>query len=266
MQPWHMLRPGILPVMVRGRADVEELLAFQKDPESFERHLAAQGIDRAVCVNYVSPDVMGFPPSVNDWVAEYCRGRERLVPMGSVHPGATPDVEAEVARLVALGIRMFKVHPAHQLLYPHDERYHPLFEAASRHKIPVTIHTGTSIFPGAKNRFTDPIHVDDVAVDHPDVKILVAHCGRPLWGETAFFLARRHDNVFLELSGIPPKRLLDLLPRLPDVAHKCVWGTDWPSPGIRSLRQNVEEFLAIPGLNDGAKGNILWSNGAAFIR
>lgn len=265
MQPWHMLRPEILPVMTRGRKDVDELMALQKDASAFERYLEGQGVDAAVCVNYVSPAVMGFPPEVNDWVADYCRGRDRLVPMGSVHPRATFDVRAEAERLVKLGIRMFKVHPAHQLLFPSDESYHPLYEVAAKHKIPVTIHTGTSIFPQARNRFTDPIHVDDVAVDFPDVQLLVAHAGRPLWHDTAFFLARRHANVHLELSGIPPKKLFDALPRLSEVAHKCIWGTDWPSPGIRSMRGNVEDFLETPGLTDAQKGAILWDNGARLL-
>lgn len=265
MQPWEMLKEGVLPVMVRGRSDTDELLALQKDPAAFERHFEAEGVDAAVCVNYVSPDVMGFPPRVNDWVASYCKGRARLIPMGSVHPRAVADPRAEAERLVALGIRAFKVHPAHQLLYPHDESYRAVYEVAQRERIPVTIHTGTSIFPGAKNRFADPIHVDDVAVDFPGLRILVAHAGRPLWGETAFFLARRHANVHLELSGIPPKRLLAYLPRLAEVADKCVWGSDWPSPGIRSLRQNVRDFLALAGLSDAQKGKILWENGAGLF-
>lgn len=266
LQPFEMLKPDVRAVMVRGRTDVEQLLSFQKDRRAFEAYLETEGIDAAVCVNYVSPQVMGFPPEVNDWIAAYCQGSARLIPMGSVHPRAVADARQEAERLVKLGIRMFKVHPAHQLLYPHDELLRPIYETALHHKIPVTIHTGTSIFPGAKNRFTDPIHVDDVATDFPGLTILLAHAGRPLWGDTSFFLARRHANLHLELSGIPPKRLLDHLPRLPDVAEKCIWGSDWPSPGIRSLRQNVEDFLALPGLNDGQKGRILWDNGARLLR
>jgi uncharacterized protein len=267
MQPWELLKPAPRAMMEAGRKDVAEQLAYQQDPARFEAHLEAEGIDAAVLVNYVSPDVMGFPPSTNDWIARYTRGRPRLVPMGSAHPRATPDMAAEARRLVELGIRAFKVHPAHQLLYPHDEGYAPLYEVAARERIPVTIHTGTSVFPKAKARFADPIHVDDVAADHPDLRILVAHAGRPLWPETAFFLARRHANVYLELSGIPPRRLLEYLPRLPEVEHKCVWGSDWPSMGIRSLRANVEDFLALPGLSDAAKGRILWDNAAPlFVR
>ena len=98
-----------------------------------------------------------------------------------------------------------------------------------------------------------------MAVDFPELKILLAHGGRPLWMEEAFFVVRRHPNVFLELSGIPPARLLTWFPRLEEIAHKTVWGTDWPSPGITSLRKNVDEFLTLP-LSDTAKAAILREN------
>lgn len=247
-----------------GRSDIAELRAFEEDAARFERHLDAEGVDAAVLVNYVSPDVMGYLPEANDWVVKYAAGRPRLVPMGSAHPKNTPNVRSEVERILDLGVRALKVHAAHQLVYPNDEKIRPLFEVASERKVPVTIHTGTSVFPRAKNRFTDPIFVDDVAVDFPDVTILLAHAGRPLWYESAHFLARRHANVFLEVSGIPPKRLLDVLPRLPDMDHKVVWGSDWPSMGVKSMRANVEQFLALP-LSDAAKGRILWETGARIF-
>ena len=78
--------------------------------------------------------------------------------------------------------------------------------------VPVTIHTGTSVFPGARSRFGDPMDVDDVAIDFPRLTILLAHGGRPLWMEAAFFLVRRHPNVHLEVSGIPPSKLLEYFP------------------------------------------------------
>lgn len=272
LQPWQMLKPAVREVMERGRPDVGELLGFQKDRALFEAHLEREGVDAAVLVNYVSPEVMGFPPEVNEWISAYCRGSTRCLPMGSIHPRFTPRAGDEADRLVQkLGIRALKVHPCHQLLHPHDyQRDLPglrdVYEAAESHQVPVTIHSGTSVFPGARNRFADPIFVDDVAVDFPDCTILLAHAGRPLWYDTAFFLARRHPNVYLELSGIPPKKLLEVLPRLADIEHKCVWGTDWPSPGVRSMRQNVMELLALPGLSDAAKGRILWETGARLFR
>jgi predicted TIM-barrel fold metal-dependent hydrolase len=103
-----------------------------------------------------------------------------------------------------------------------------------------------------------------VAVDFPSLKILLAHGGRPLWMEAAFFVVRRHPNVYLELSGIPPGRLLEWFPRLEEIAHKTIWGTDWPSPGIKSMRQNVDAFLQLP-LSDAAKRAILYDNAVSVF-
>ena len=71
------------------------------------------------------------------------------------------------------------------MLYPNDylngvKELEIIYRAAEANGIPVMVHTGTSIFPGARNKYGDPIYVDDVAVDFPDLKILLAHGGRPL--------------------------------------------------------------------------------------
>src|SRR2546422_7881460 len=58
--------------------------------------------------------------------------------------------------------------------------------------LPVMIHTGTSIFPGARSKFGNPMELDDVAIDFPDLRIVMAHGGRPLYMEEAFFVLRRH--------------------------------------------------------------------------
>jgi len=111
--------------------------------------------------------------------------------------------------------------------------------------IPVKWHTGTSVFPASRLKYGDPIYIDDVAVDFPNLKILLAHGGRPLWMDSAFFLLRRHKNVYLDISGIPPKTLLNYFPRLEEIAGKTLFGTDWPGPGVPDIKQNLDEFRAL---------------------
>jgi predicted TIM-barrel fold metal-dependent hydrolase len=117
-----------------------------------------------------------------------------------------------------------------------------IYRTMEANGIPVMFHTGTSIFPGARNKYGDPIHVDDVAIDFPKLKILLAHGGRPLWMETSFFLVRRHANVYLDISGIPPKTLLNYFPRLQEIATKTLFGTDWPGPGVPEIKRNLDDF------------------------
>ena len=120
-------------------------------------------------------------------------------------------------------------------------------------------HTGTSVFPGARSKFGHPMALDDVAVDFPNLKIIMAHGGRPLWMNEAFFLLRRHRNVYMDISGIPPKSLLTYFPRIEEIAHKTLYGSDWPSPGIPGMRANAEAVTNLP-LKEATKRKILYEN------
>jgi hypothetical protein len=270
VQPWNEMRPDVRARMAAGREDLSQIQEALADPRALLTLMDREGVEKAALINYVAPEVMGFPPSVNAWILRYVRGHEeRLRAVGSVHPRHTTDPGGDTRRLFEEGIRLLKIHPPHQLYaanaYLADlPGLAEVYRAAEERGRPVTIHTGTSIFPGARNRFADPMPVDDVAVDFPKLKILLAHAGRPLYMETAVFLVRRHPNVHIDLSGIPPKKLLEYLPRLEELSDRCLWGTDYPSPGVPSMKQNLDEFRALP-LSEAAKQRILWDNAERVI-
>ncbi len=270
VQPWWELKPHMLEAFSRGRADLDELQPIMKSPERLLKRLDADGIDRAVLVNYPAPDVMGFTHRVNDYVAEYCRAApDRLVPMGGVHPRFAEDAGAEVRRAAELGVRALKLHPCHMAVQPNAylhgmDALGAIYEEAQRLKLPVMIHTGTSIFPGARSRNGEPMAVDDVAVDFPDLTIILAHGGRPLWMEQAFFLVRRFRQVHLDVSSIPPKSILRYFPRLVEIADKVLYGSDWPAPGVRSMGENLRDFRAL-GLPEPVLRKILEENPARIF-
>jgi predicted TIM-barrel fold metal-dependent hydrolase len=272
VQPWEQLKPAALAVMTSSaRSDLDRIERARKSPGELLRLMDEQGVERAALINYAAPEVMGFTDSVNAWVCDFVRSHEdRLVAVGSVHPALARDPGAEASRLFDLGIRMLKVHPPHQLFAANayrgpEDPLARIYSAAQDAGRPVMIHTGTSVFPGARNRYSDPMAADDVAVDFPKLKLILAHAGRPLYMTTAVFLARRHPNVHLDLSGIPPRKLLEYLPRLEDLAPKCLWGTDYPSPGVLSMAANVKEFASLP-IAAAARERILWDNAAALIK
>lgn len=251
IQPLEMFKPEALRLMQAKRPEFPQIEEFCRSPRAFLKHLDAAGIDRAVLINYVAPEVIGFTAGVNEFVVNYVKeDPRRLIPCGSLHPRHSANIMADVEQLVRLGIRLIKIHPPHQLLYPNDylrgvKELEIIYRAAEANGIPVMFHTGTSIFPGARNKFGDPMYVDDVAVDFPRLKILLAHGGRPLWMDTAFFLIRRHANVYLDISGIPPKALLKYFPRLEEIAAKTLFGTDWPGPGVHDMKRNLNDFKAL---------------------
>ena len=265
VQPWWELRPEVLDVITRGRGDLDELQKIMKSPQHLLRRMDADGIDRAVLVNYPSPDLMGFTHRVNEYVAQYCQAApDRLIPMGGVHPRFTDDAAAEVRRAADLGVRALKIHPPHMGFAPNAylhglDALRDVYQEAQRLRLPVMIHTGTSIFPGARSRTGEPMAVDDVAVDFPDLRIVIAHGGRPLWMEQAFFLVRRFPNVFMDVSSIPPKAVLRYFPRLAEIADKVLYGSDWPAPGVRSMADNLRDFRAL-GLPEDALVKMLEGN------
>jgi predicted TIM-barrel fold metal-dependent hydrolase len=252
IQPLEMFKPAALDLIKTKRANYDQIVQFCHSPTAFLKHLDSAGVGRAVLINYVAPEVIGFTQEVNQWVADYVRAdRRRLISCGGLHPRHSPNIMADVEQILRLEIRMIKLHPPHQLLFPNDylhgvKELEIIYRAAEANGVPVMFHTGTSIFRGARNKYGDPIYIDDVAVDFPGLKILLAHGGRPLWMQTAFFLLRRHPNVFLDISGIPPKALREYFPRLEEIAHKTLFGTDWPGPGVPDIQKNLADFMALP--------------------
>jgi hypothetical protein len=269
IEPYEMFKPSALALMKKKRANFEEIESYSRSPAAFLNYLDRCGVDRAALINYVAPEVIGFGPEVNQFVADYVKENpKRLIACGSVHPRHTKNILADVEHILRLGIRMIKIHPPHQLLYPNDyvhgvKELEIIYRAAEANGIPVMFHTGTSVFPEARNKYGDPIYVDDVAVDFPRLKILLAHGGRPLWMDTAFFLIRRHPNVYLDISGIPPRKLLEYFPRLDEIAHKTLFGTDWPGPGVPDIKQNVKDFRAL-AMPEEMRQQIFWKTAAGI--
>jgi uncharacterized protein len=274
IQPWDMLRPSVRETMKKGRADWEIIQACIRDPERLIEHMDREGIGGVGIINYTSPDVMGFTEEVNAWCGRYCASHpDRLFPFGSVHPRFVKDAESETKRLLdEHGVKGVKIHPPHQLLFPNAYRdggewrsLETIYSICQERRVPVMFHTGTSIFPGARNKYGDPMPLDDVAVDFPELPIVIAHGGRPLWMESAMFLLRRHRNTYLDLSSIPPQSLPQYFPKLETLAAKTMFGTDWPAPMVPSMAENVRRFRALPYTDD-VKDQILYRTAAKLYR
>ncbi len=253
VQPYDKFLPASeLERMRRSRPDFDLIMQFAQSPACFLKYLDAIGVDRAVLINSVTPLFRGSMPDLNHLAAEYAQpDPRRLLSCATFDPHNTADVDERIAQILRLGLRLIKLHPPHQHYYANDylngcRPLEALYRAAEENGIPVMIHTGTSVFPFARNKYGDPIYIDDVAVDFPRLKIIMAHGGRPLWMDTAFFLVRRHPNVYMDVSSIPPRSLLNYFPRLEEVAGKALYGSDWPGPGVPGMQHDLDEFRAVP--------------------
>lgn len=254
LEPYKNLKPAVFETMRRTMPDFDAMARKMEDPRNLLAHLDDVGVQRACLINYAAPEVMGLGLDVNAFVSEYAsEDPKRLIAFGGVHPRYTKDPEAEIEQLASkLEIRGLKIHPPHQLFAPNAyvdgalPNLWKIYRAAEENHLPVMVHTGTSVFPGARSKFGDPMALDDVATDFPDLAILMAHGGRPLWCDTAFYLIRAHPNIYLDTSSIPPARLLEWFPQIGKIADRVLFGSDWPGPGIPGIQEEVEGMRALP--------------------
>ncbi len=261
---WEM-RPAAR-ALIETKESASAFERYLRHPSEFLDYLDRSGVDRAVLVNYVSPEVVGYTPAVNEFVSEFAQADpRRLIAVGSVLP-THPDPEKELVRLKEkLGIRAIKIHPPHQLFAPNAyvdgtvPGLREIYRTCERLRLPVIIHTGTSVFPLARNKFGQPLLCEDIAVDFPSLTLILAHGGRPFWTAEALFLARRFPNVYFDISSVPPQRLLEYFPRLETLAHKALFGSDWPGPGVNDIGKNLEAFRTL-SLSESAKEMILAVN------
>ncbi|WP_331755755.1 amidohydrolase family protein [Streptomyces sp. NBC_01643] len=183
-----------------------------------------------------------------------------LVPFCSVDPRSGPAAAKRLRELVGTGARGLKLHPSLQAFDPSDKDNYPLYEAACELGIPVVFHTGqTGIgagIPGGRGiklRYSDPMLLDDVAADFPQLTVIMAHPAVP-WLDAQLSVATHKANVYIDLSGWTPKLFPPQLVRAVNgrLKHKVLFGSDYPliQPdrwlddfGTLGIKPNVLSFV-----------------------
>jgi predicted TIM-barrel fold metal-dependent hydrolase len=258
---YHDFHPWVLEWMKTEVDDPEAFVNSVLTPEGIERYLRENGVDYAVALAELSPITTGM--LTNEGVAELCRGTDRLIPFCSINPFLVADLAAELERCVTqMGFRGLKLYPTYHHFYANSNRLYPLYAKAQELGIPVMIHTGSSIFKGARLKYGDPLYMDDIAVDFPDLTLLMVHSGRGFWYDRAYFLARLHRNMYMEIAGLPPQKLLDYFPELESAADKVIFGSDWP--GMPHIGRNIAIIRGLP-LREETKDKILGGNAARIL-
>jgi len=239
----------------------DEYVARYDDPDRFEELLTAEGVDYACILAEQSPVTTGM--CTNEQVRDFCKGRKRLIPFCDINPYLYTDLGSELRnRVENEGFRGLKLYPTYQHYYLNEPRMYPLYQAAQDLGIPVLIHTGSSVFKGSRLKYGDPLHLDDVATDFPSLNLVMAHSGRGFWYDRAFFLSKLHANLYMEISGLPPAKLLTYFPELSRNTDKVIFGSDWP--GMPWIRRNMDAISELP-LPPAGVENILGGNAAKLL-
>jgi predicted TIM-barrel fold metal-dependent hydrolase len=233
-----------------------------RDPAYAADLLRAQGVEHAVVLAEHCPRTSGDVRTES--VLEFCRGSDGFyLPFASVDPNTDPAPAALLERYVDAGARGLKLYPSYQFFFPDDVRVYPLYEACARHGLPVLLHIGSSVIPGTRLEYCDPVRLDAVAVDFPALNVVIAHGGRGYWHDECAFLASHHPNVFIDVTGLVPGRLLEIFPDLPRFPDKYVFGSDWPAMP-KSPGENVGVIAGL-GLDEDALDRIFRRNAARLL-
>ena len=230
-------------------------------PHMLNDFFAAQGVDKAVILAEYTPNTTGTIPS--EFVADFCHKTDRFIPFGSIDLDSGVDAAEQTERCIKeLGCYGIKLYPPYAYFFPNDPRILPVYEAARDLGVPVMFHTGSSLFPGSRIKYANPLLLDEVAEDFPDLKLVMCHGGRPFWYKEAQWMLIRHKNTYIDTSGIPIRQLADVFPKLDKLRDRFIFGTDWPQ--IPSTETHYKKFLELP-LRDDTKQAVLWDNGARLL-
>jgi len=213
-------------------------------PQELATFFRSQEIDYAVILSEYSPEVTGIIPS--EFTADFCREVPELIAFGSIDLDSSISAGHQVEHSVTqLGCKGLKLLPSYGHYYPNDERVLSGYEVAQDLGIPVMFHTGTSLFPKTRIRYANPLLLDDIAEDFPKLPIVMCHGGRPFWYKEAAWLLTRHKNLYIDVSGIPPKQLPVVFPKIDNMFERFVFGSDWPTE-VTSIAGQADKIRALP--------------------
>nr|WP_239317830.1 amidohydrolase family protein [Planobispora longispora] len=206
---------------------IEEMAAYYR-----ERKMAA------VVFTVDAESATGHPPIPNEEIAAACAEHpDALIPFASIDPWRGRAGARRARRLVEEhGVRGFKFHPSIQGFSPDDPMAYPLYEAIEELGVPALFHTGqTGIGAGVPGgggirlKHSNPMLIDDVAVDFPELRIILAHPSFP-WQDEALAVATHKPYVYIDLSGWSPKYFPPQLVRYANtlLKDKVLFGSDYP--------------------------------------
>jgi predicted TIM-barrel fold metal-dependent hydrolase len=220
----------------------------------------------AFVVFTVDETLSGMPRLTNDDVLAFAAANPDIaLPFVSINPRRGAEGVREARRLVATGrVRGLKLHPPIQEFSPDDRLAYPLYEVFAEARLPVLFHTGHSGIGtgmpgggGIRLKYGNPMPIDDVAVDFPEMPIVLAHPSFP-WQDEAISICLHKPEVYIDLSGWSPKYFPPTLVQYANtlLRHKVLFGSDYP---LLSPDRWLTDFEKLP-IRDEVRPLILKQN------
>jgi hypothetical protein len=212
---------------------------------------SSSGVEKLILFAWDAETTSHRPRVTNEFVSKITEQYpDRILGFASVDPhkkSAVKDLEYAIRELKLSGL---KLHPQVQAFEPNDRDYYPLYSKCVEYGVPITFHTGSTYWGaglqgggGVKLRYSNPMLLDDVAADFPELKIIMAHPGWP-WQDEQLAVAMHKENVYVDLSSWSPKYFSPLLVTYMTklIPHKFLFGTDYPMLSPKRWLQDFEEL------------------------
>ena len=192
-----------------------------------------------------------------------------LIPFGSVDPHKGKLGVRMARELIDAGVRGFKFHPNTQAFWPNDRDFYPLYEVIAEAGLIALFHSGTTGIGagmpgggGVRLKYSNPMCIDDVAADFPELEIILAHPSFP-WQEEALAIAVHKPNVYIDLSGWSPKYFPEILIQYTNtrLKNKMLFGSDFP---LITPDRWLADFEKLP-IKDDVRPLVLKQNAAKLL-
>jgi predicted TIM-barrel fold metal-dependent hydrolase len=249
---------------------------FKTKPVSFTvDELAAAYRERDMAAVTFMVDVKDRPhdparPTNEEVATRAAANADVIIPFASIDPARGAAGLSEARRLIEeFGVRGFKFHPSAQRFAPNDRAAYPLYEVIEAAGLPALFHTGQAGSGsgqrgggGIRLAYSNPMLLDDVAVDFPDMPIVLAHPSFP-WQEEALAVALHKPQVYIDLSGWSPKYFPPILVHYANtlLKEKVLFGTDFP---VLTPERWMAD-LATTSLRDEVKPGLFKHNAARLL-
>lgn len=169
-------------------------------------------------------------------------------------------------------VKGLKLYPGYEPFYPHDKRLQVVYDLAEEFDVPVMIHSGDTYTPKGKLKYSHPLEIDEVAVDHPKVKFVICHLGNP-WLTDCMEVVYKNQNVHADISGLILGEFTDafedyMSEEIRDVIMyagdpgRFLFGTDWPICSMRSYVGFVRQLA----LSDEVYGMMMYENSRRLFK
>jgi predicted TIM-barrel fold metal-dependent hydrolase len=235
--------PGHLSDQFVKEANLMRAAPVDMNIDLDKHYEAMKQVDKAVVLGFKAKHVGVNVP--NDYVAEYVkRDPQRLIGFLGVEP-QDKNAVAEIERSVnELGLRGIKLAPIYQNFDPTDKTAYKIYKTALKLRLPILFHMGTTFCRFAPLEYGNPVLLEKVARDFPDLKMVIAHLAHP-WQPDTIVLIRKQPNVYGDISGLfyrPWQFYNAMIAALEwGVSHKLLFGTDYPVATAREMIEGMRK-------------------------